>query len=389
MVNNKSLFILGASGNIGKQTQEIILRNPNLKYDVVGISVGKNIFELMKILKRFKTIKYVWSINVITISIKEKYPHIQFLHSDNTIDKFLKNDPLAFKLNAIQGSAGLIWSYHILSNQQQTLLLANKESLVLAGQLLNTLKIKNQNKIIPVDSEHNAILSCLEEGNKVHKIILTASGGPFVDNKISELKDVTLSQVIKHPTWDMGIPISINSATMVNKAYEIIEAYHLFGIKNIEVVIHRQSLIHSAVEFEDKSMKLLLSNPDMKQVISYALSYPKRVIDSTLKPIDLGKLEKITFEPIDTNRFKVITIANYCVKYAHYNSFSVALNSINETLQIYYLKEKINFYDYNFLLIKLFKTIKPLKLCKLQQIIDYHKQIEQEVINYLKQNQYL
>ena len=273
----KKISILGATGSIGNQTLTVI-ENHSDKFTLVAFSVYSNIDKIEKILDKHNKVSLiaVRSLDEVNHLIK-KYPKIKFVEKEEGLNE-LASYEADLVVNALVGFVGLLPTIYAIKSHKDVAL-ANKETLVAAGEIVMKLAKENNVSIIPIDSEHSAIFQCLEKENEVNKIILTASGGPFFKKTYEELKNVTLEDALNHPTWKMGSKITIDSATMFNKAFEIIEAYHLFGLKadQIDVLIHPQSIVHSLVEFKDYSLKAHLAVSDMKIPIAYALNYPIRL----------------------------------------------------------------------------------------------------------------
>lgn len=336
----KKIILLGASGSIGSNTIEILKRNKR-KYQLIGFSVFSQIDKIEVILKEFKSIKMVSVKSLKEIgNIIEKYPNITFVEKEKGLEDLasLKCDVL---INAIVGFAGLKPTIKAIESKNN-IALANKETLVVAGDLIMELAKQNNVKIVPIDSEHSAIFQCLEKGNKPHKLILTASGGPFFKLKLDDLKNVSVEDALKHPTWKMGRKITIDSATMFNKAFEIIEAHHLFQmpLENIEVLIHPQSIIHSMVEFQDGSIKAQLGVSDMKIPIAYALSYPKR-LSNVANFLDFATKTNLEFYKVDLDRFIAIKLAYEVLK--EKGTYPCVLNAANEEAVDLFLNKKITF----------------------------------------------
>ena len=228
----------------------------------------------------------------------------------------------------------------------KTIALANKETLVVAGELINALANQYRTPILPVDSEHSAIFQCLEMNTPVEKVILTASGGPFRTYTMEQLQQVTKAQALKHPNWEMGAKITIDSASMMNKGFEVIEAKWLFGVRpeQIEVVVHPQSVIHSMVQFEDGAVKAQLGMPDMRLPIQYAFSYPERV-KSSFERLDFAKVTDLTFEQPDTKRFRNLALAYEALHQA--GNMPCIVNAANEVVVAAFLKDNISFLGLN------------------------------------------
>ncbi|WP_425379100.1 1-deoxy-D-xylulose-5-phosphate reductoisomerase [Spiroplasma endosymbiont of Polydrusus pterygomalis] len=376
----RNIIIFGASGNIGQQALQIIESNPN-DFQLTAVSIYHNVAVLHKILQKHQTITIIHlGDETHQAALATQYPNITFVTGEAGIDAMLAVDPTAMVLNAIGGFAGLYPTLQTLAGKNRTLLLANKESLVVAGGLINSLLTKNNNQLYPIDSEHCAIFQCLEQNNRCQELILTASGGMFADKTLAELKTIDEHQVLQHPTWTMGQNITIDSSTMVNKGLEIIEAYHLFKTTNITVVLHPQSVLHSAVQYEDYSILAQLSKPSMLQVLNYFLYYPVRKYNALLPPLEFSELMTLTFQKADLSRWKALQLAYRCLN--ENNSLAVTFNAANEELRGLFLAGKIKFYqivdyiEYFMNQIKLQKLVNYLQIKKLNDII------KRDIINY-------
>ena len=338
----KNISILGVSGSIGSQTLSVI-RNHLDKYKLVAFSVYSKIDIIEDLLKEFKDVKLVCVRSLQEVSdLVNKYPSVTFVEGNFGLNE-IASYPCDLLINALVGFVGLLPTISAIK-AKNNVALANKETLVAAGEIVMKLAKENEVKIIPIDSEHSAIFQCLEESNEVSKIILTASGGPFFKKSEEELKHVTLKQALNHPTWKMGSKITIDSATMFNKAFEIIEAHHLFNLdaSQIEVIIHPQSIVHSLVEFKDCSLKAHLAISDMKIPIAYAMSYPIR-LDNISKSLRLDEIGKLEFYKVDENVFKPISLAYKAIK--EKGTYPCVLNAANEEAVNLFLNEKIKFHE--------------------------------------------
>jgi len=339
----KSISILGSTGSVGSQALEIIKNNNNFKVDYLYANSNYNL--LYKQILDFNP-------NYVCINNEESYNQLLKLDIKNTKIICGRNDSIQFistrkidlALNAIVGISGLEPTLGILESGTKLLALSNKESLVMAGQIVME-KAKNVNaEILPVDSEHSAIWQCLtgEDFNDIKKIILTASGGPFRTFNIDDFKKITVEDALNHPNWDMGDKITIDSATMMNKGFEVIEAKWLFDIEyfDIEILVHPESIIHSMVEFKDTSIKAQLGFPDMKIPINYALNYP---LHSNLKldSLDLSEIGKLSFEKPDTKKFRCIKLAYDALKSG--GTYLPVLNIANDFAVDLFLRQKISF----------------------------------------------
>lgn len=349
------LVILGASGSIGTQTIDVI-KNNEKKWTLKGFSVGNNTFYVDEILKEFKDVTSICLKNKKDyLNYKNKYPSIKFFYGDKGLIKLIKYNKNATILNALVGFVGLKPSIVSLK-LNRTLLLANKESLVCGGNLINKI-LKRKGKIYPIDSEHVAIAKCLYNENisDVNEIIITASGGPFFNLNREELKNVTLKDALNHPTWKMGNKITIDSATMMNKTFELIEAYYLFGIDfdKIKAIVNRKSLVHGLVKFNDGRIKLNVGENLMKYPILYALDLGKPNND-TFNDIELNTYDRYEFFNLSKKRFPLLNYAEKVVKSS--KNEGVILNAINEECVQAFLNGKINFIDIENIIDKIFSS---------------------------------
>lgn len=306
------LLILGSTGSIGTQTLDIIRANPD-RFTVVGLSANSNAALLADQIDEFKP---EFAILADTqkkedLLSKVSYKKTEIFFGDAYCASAVDFSTVDIVLNSLVGFAGFIPTFNALKKGIKVAL-ANKESLVVGGELLSGYTKNGIQQLVPVDSEHSAILQCLvgEENNPVEKMLITASGGPFRTWKAEEMASITVEQALNHPNWSMGSKITIDSATMMNKGLEIIEAFWLFNIplEKIEPVIHPQSIIHSMVTFEDGSSKAQLGYPDMKVPIQYALTWPERIPLETPR-MDFSKLRELTFEPVDYAKFPCLKLA--------------------------------------------------------------------------------
>ena len=333
----KRIAILGSTGSIGTQALEIIRKNPD-KYEAVALSCGKNAALLQEQIREFR-------------------PRMVYCDADPALNKNAESlvdiatmDDADIVLNSLMGMRGLEPTLAAI-DAGKDIAFANKETLVVGGELVMAAAERKGVKLLPVDSEHSAIFQSLQGsgGNSIRRILLTASGGPFRGYTRQQLEQVTLAQALRHPNWSMGSKITIDSATMMNKGLEIIEAKWLFDVPldRIQVVVHPQSVLHSAVEFEDGSVIGQMGNPDMKVPIAYAFSYPERtglVGEGLVSSLDLFSLkEGMTFYPADEKVFKTIALARQASETG--GSCPVVLNGANEVLVDLFLHEKIGFTD--------------------------------------------
>jgi len=340
----KKITILGSTGSIGENALSVI-DNFNDQFRVMGLSANKNSKLLVDQVKKYQP-KFVSIIdNNAADFVEEQLSSfdVKILKGREGLLELASYENIDLLLNALVGSAGMEPTIKAIQSKVDVAL-SNKESLVMAGSIINDLAIRNRVKIFPVDSEHSAIWQCLtgEDNKEINKIILTGSGGPFRALPIEEFNTITLEQALNHPNWDMGNKITIDSATMMNKGLEVIEAYWLFNlpIEKIEIVIHPQSIIHSMVEFKDKSIKAQLGLPDMKIPIQYALTYPSHH-EADWKELDLTEIHSLTFEKPDFKKFPCMKLAFDAL--AAGGTAPAVLNVSNEQAVYKFLNKEISF----------------------------------------------
>lgn len=342
----KNIAILGSTGSIGTQALQVIAEHSDL-FEVFALTANNSVEQLIEQAKTFNP-------KVVVIANEQKYQHlkealdglsIKVYAGTDAIAEVVQMEPIDIVLTAIVGYAGLRPTMEAI-RAKKTIALANKETLVVAGDLITRMAKENNVKILPVDSEHSAIFQCLEgaNGNPIEKILLTASGGPFRTKSLQELAEVTKEQALHHPNWMMGAKITIDSASMINKGFEMIEAKWLFDVSpaQIEVVVHPQSVIHSMVQFEDGAVIAQLGIPDMKLPIAYALSYPKRMRSSAPR-LDFSNYATLTFEKPDTLRFRNLAYAIEALNKG--GNMPCILNAANEIVVDAFLHDRIGFIE--------------------------------------------
>ena len=340
----KQIAILGSTGSIGTQALEVISANNSL-FEVYALTANNNVDLLIEQARKYNP-------EMVAIGNESHYNLLKNALSDLPIKVFAGADsiaqvaemqPIDIVLTAMVGYAGLKPTINAIKAGKK-IALANKETLVVAGELICDLATQFQSAIIPVDSEHSAIFQCLagEGNNPIEKLILTASGGPFRTKSMHELEHVTSAQALKHPNWDMGAKITIDSASLMNKGFEIIEAKWLFGVspEQIQVVVHPQSIIHSMVQFVDGSIKAQLGMPDMMLPIQYAFTYPDR-LKTNFPRFDFNLCSQFTFERPDLERFRNLALAYYAMERG--GNMPCILNAANEVVVAEFLKDKIGF----------------------------------------------
>lgn len=342
----KKVSILGSTGSIGTQTLDVIDRQYN-DFCVCGLAANKNIKLLSEQIRKYKPLKAAVYDTSLYAELKSSVSDCatKILCGEEGVREVSADTGADVVLSAIVGIAGLLPTLDAIDNGID-IALANKETLVTAGKLVTEKAKKKGVKLLPVDSEHSAIFQCLngEKQKYVRRIILTASGGPFFGKKIDELKNVTVQDALNHPNWSMGSKITIDSATLMNKGLEFIEAKWLFDVApdNIDIIVHRQSVIHSMVEFTDGSVLAQMGKPDMRTPISVALNYPEREIYNS-QPVDFTEFGSLTFDKPDYNTFKCLSLAIESL-----NSGGTApafLNGANEAAVSLFLTGEIGFLD--------------------------------------------
>ena len=371
----KKISILGSTGSIGTQTLDVVRKNRD-KFEVVAISANSSINLLLEQIKEFKP-KYVAVYNENSAKqLKEIIPRdikIEVLSGMDGLVTISSLDEIDVLLTAIVGMIGLVPTLEAIK-KGKTIALANKETLVTAGQLVMEEARKRNVDILPVDSEHSAIFQCLNGENKkeIDSIILTASGGPFRRKTKEGLLNVTKNEALKHPNWSMGRKISIDSSTLMNKGLEVIEAKWLFDVdaEKIDVVVHPQSIIHSMVQFVDSSIIAQMGCPDMKLPIQYALTYPNRLFND-FERLDFSKLNDLTFEKPDLETFPCLQLAYESLKSG--GTYSAVLNAANEVLVNEFLEDKIKFYDIPYYIEKTLEAHDSIKKPTLEEILHIDK----------------
>lgn len=390
----KKISILGSTGSIGRQALDIINSD---EIDVVALACGRNIELLSEQIERFKP-------NIVSVEREEdakalstKYSNLEVLWGKEGLNAVAESDA-DLLLNGIMGMVGLEPTYKaILSGKD--IALANKETLVAGGKIIMEAARDKGIEILPVDSEHSAIYQCLNtyrnpntSENVIRRIILTASGGPFRGYSIEELRNVTLQDALNHPNWSMGKKITVDSATMMNKGLEVIEAKWLFDVdfNKIDVHVHPQSIVHSAVEFIDGSIIAQMGMPDMRVPISYAINYGDRKniisassndsedkLDNNMKFTDLFEIGNLTFEKPDMSTFKCLAFAYAALEEG--KSYPAVLNSANEALVDLFLNEKIQFIDIQNNLESFLEKHQPVELQSIDEIKEMDREVKEKI----------
>lgn len=351
----RRISILGSTGSIGRQALEVIEKLSD-KFDIISLAGGSNIDLLNEQIAKFKP-KYAYASKPELIQGANYLP-LEEICSDKTNDIILV---------AVSGRIGLKPTITAINNGID-IALANKETLVMAGDIVMPLAKEKRVNIIPVDSEHCAIHQCIKDIAQVEKLIITASGGPFLHKTVEDMKNATVEQTLAHPRWNMGRKITVDSATLMNKGLEVIEAHHLFGMDydKIDVVVHPQSIVHSAIEYVDGSVIAQLGLPSMHIPIQYAITYPERYEGIKSKSFSFSEIARLDFEAPDWNKFKALKIAYDCGRKG--GSTPVCMNAANEEAVFAFLEGKIKLFDIINTVEKMLETHKYLANPSLEEI---------------------
>lgn len=341
----RKIAILGSTGSIGTQALDVV-REQAEHFEVYALTANNNVDLLIKQAREFEP-------EVVVIANEDKYITLKETLKDlpikvwsgyESIVQVVQSEPIDMVLTAMVGYSGLKPTISAIK-AGKAIALANKETLVVAGELITSLALEYKTPILPVDSEHSAIFQSLNgESSPIEKVLLTASGGPFRNHTLEQLSKVTKKEALKHPNWSMGAKVTIDSASLMNKGFEMIEAKWLFNLEpdQVEVVVHPQSIIHSMVQFEDSSVIAQLGMPDMRLPIQYALGYPRR-FKSSFERLDFFKLQTMTFEKPDMNRFRNLSFAFDAIKKR--GNMPCILNAANEIVVASFLKDEIGFLE--------------------------------------------
>jgi 1-deoxy-D-xylulose-5-phosphate reductoisomerase len=340
----KKISILGSTGSIGRSALKVVSNFPD-RFRVLGLAAKGNITVLESQIRKFKPKVVAVFDESAAGELKKKELPVEVLSGEKGLEEVATLEDVDLVLTAIVGSAALMPTYAAIGAGKD-IALASKESLVMAGSIITQEAMRKGVRIIPVDSEHSAIFQCLDKRKReeVQNIILTASGGAFLRKSLLELDTVTPEEALRHPNWLMGKKVTIDSATLMNKGLEVIEAYWLFGLpaEKIKVVLHPQSIVHSMVEFIDGTIIAQMSVPDMKGPISYALSYPERFGD-VLPSLDFSKIRELTFEEIDWDKYRCLALAYEALQKG--GTMPAVLSAANEVAVEAFLNKKILFTD--------------------------------------------
>ena len=375
----KKIAVLGSTGSIGTQSLDVAARK---NYEVQAIAAGRNIKLLEEQIRRFAP-RYCGVFEedaAKDLALRVADTNTKILAGEEGICAIPHLIDAETVINSIVGRAGLRPTVSILEAGKK-LALANKESLVCAGDLVMGMAREKNLPILPVDSEHSAIFQCLQAGRKeeVSRILLTASGGPFFGKKREELEGMSAKDALAHPTWSMGAKITVDSSTLMNKGFEVMEAVHLFGVplSKIEVVVHRERIVHSMVEFADHSVIAQLATPDMRDCIQYALTYPEREA-SPVKPLDFAAIGRLTFAAPDRETFPLLDLAGSCMERG--GVAGAVLNGANEGAVALFLKDKIKFLQISELVARVVEEFEQISDPTLQDICTAGQEAERRVL---------
>ncbi len=343
-MKSKNIALLGSTGSIGRNSLDVIDANRD-RFRLVAIAAGENIKLLQEQIKFFNPDRISVKYKKDADRLKNLFPDKEFYYGDRGIEEIVSDNGIDTVISAISGTSSLAATIISIRNNQR-ICLANKETLVAAGELINFELNRSRAELIPIDSEQSAIFQSIGANKKeyLRRVILTASGGPFFRRNKREFSQISVKEALTHPTWSMGTKITLDSATLMNKALEIIETYYLFNLNKdqIDVVIHPQSIVHSMVEFIDSSLIAQLSWPDMRIPILYSLSFPERMFFEN-KGLNLSDLKKLDFYPVDTDKFRSIELAYYVLDMK--KNAGAVFNAANEVATESFLKEEISFND--------------------------------------------
>lgn len=373
--------MLGATGSIGWQTCDILKNHPN-QFQLVAFSAGKNIEKTREIIRTLSPELVSVQDEKDAIELKKEYPHIHFTYGREGLVEVATHPDSTILVNAVLGSVGLESTLAAI-RMGKTIAIANKETLVTAGHLVMEEARKHNVAILPVDSEHSAIFQSMngENPKQISRLILTASGGSFRDKTRDELKNVTVKDALNHPNWSMGAKITIDSATMMNKGLEVIEAHVLFDMPfdQIDVLLHKESIIHSLVEYEDTSVIAQLGTPDMRVPIQYALSYPDRLPLIGGKRLNLAEIGQLHFKKVDFDRYRALKLAYDAGREG--GTMLTAMNAANEAAVQLFLEEKISFLQIEDIIEQIMHSHTNIQMPDLETILHVDRETRKTVLD--------
>ena len=376
----KKLTVLGVTGSIGTQTVDVVLHHQD-QFEIVAMSAGHNIAKLEEIMAKLP-VKHICVLEEKDQAyLEKKYPDRHFYCGQEGMIAIATLKEADIVLNAVVGFAGLLPTIQAIESHKD-IAIANKETLVVAGHIIMPLAKKYGIKLLPVDSEHSAIFQSLQGAHhdEIHKILLTCSGGSFRDYSLEDLKDVTVAQALNHPNWSMGAKITIDSATLFNKGLEVIEAHWLFDVDydQVEVLIHPESVLHSAIEYVDGAVIGQMGTPDMRLPIQYALTYPDRLPIGDSQSLNLTALASLHFTKPDTTRFPALTLAIQAGKTG--GSMPCVMNAANEVANKAFRDGKIRFLDIYRLVEEAMKQHQPIENPTLEELLEIDQKTRNSVL---------
>ncbi|MDR0540685.1 MAG: 1-deoxy-D-xylulose-5-phosphate reductoisomerase [Dysgonamonadaceae bacterium] len=384
-MQKRQIAILGSTGSIGTQALDVIRQHPE-KLEVYALTANNQVELLISQAREFMP-------EMVVIANETKYEQLKTGLQDlpikvwagaDALAQVAEAEPIDMVLTAMVGYAGLKPTIHAVK-AGKAIALANKETLVVAGELITRLASERRTPILPVDSEHSAVFQCLvgEKDNPVDKILLTASGGPFRNFTLKQLKHVTKNEALKHPNWNMGAKVTIDSASLMNKGFEMIEAKWLFGVnpEQIQVLVHPQSIIHSMVQFRDMSIKAQLGLPDMRLPIQYALTYPER-LKSDFLALDFNKFQTLTFEEPDPSRFRNLGFAFEAIRQG--GNLPCILNAANEVVVAAFLQDKIGFLAMSDAIEKAMRTVEFIAAPSYEELVETDKKTRNKTVEFIQ-----
>ena len=371
----KKVAIFGSTGSIGTSTLNVIRENPDL-FRVVTLVAGKNVTKLVEQIEEFHPQNVYITSEENANLLKAKFPDLAVYYGEEGMEAISNLTDFDISVSALVGISGLKPTYNMIKHGK-TVALANKEVLVTGGKIIMQTAKESGAKLLTVDSEHSAIMQCLngEIENKISKILLTASGGPFFDKDISD--SITVEDALNHPTWNMGKKVTIDSSTMMNKGFEVIEAKWLFDVEpsQIEVVVHRKSLVHSMVQFEDGTIMANIGPKSMQIPIAYALNYPKR-LQNTIEKLDLFQIKDLVFEKPDLHKFQCLSLAYTAIEKGH--CYQVILNAADEVLVDAFINQKITYTQIPSGIEKFMNLYEERALSTIDEILAFDKEVKEK-----------
>ncbi|MBO5380004.1 MAG: 1-deoxy-D-xylulose-5-phosphate reductoisomerase [Clostridia bacterium] len=382
-MNEKSIAILGSTGSVGKQSVEVAT-SLGLKVDL--LTASSSVEEIEAQARLLNPSVCVLTNEASANALKEKLADtsIKVYGGESSALDSVMESQASVAVNAVSGFSGLAPAI-ACANSGKRIAMSNKEAIVIAHKFLKEAIDKNNAELVPVDSEHSAIFQCLQgnKGNKIKRILLTSSGGPFRGKELSELQGITASDALAHPTWKMGAKITVDSASLMNKGFEVIEAVRLFRVspEQISVVVHPQSIMHSAVEYDDNSVIAQMGAPDMRTCIQYAITYPNRC-PSLAKPLDLASIGSLTFEQPDTKTFKLLALAYYAIE--EDGVIPAVLNAADEIAVKMFLEDKIGFTKMFDVVENIVRGYENIKNPTLDDIINADRETRIKTLEYIK-----